>query len=84
MNIDEKLEESIENKYMQDDKGKNKMELTIEESVYILKRKDFNTYVENKAIETVINNYLKEKARADKLEKEYSKMLTILDENNLL
>ena len=41
-------------------------------------------YKKVQAIEIVINNYLKEKARADKLEKEYSKMLTILDENNLL
>lgn len=35
-------------------------------------------------IENLLNTYLKEKARADKLEKEYSKMLTKLDENNLL
>lgn len=53
MDIDERLEESIENKYMQDDKGKNKMKLTVEESFYILKRKDFNSYVEEKAIEVL-------------------------------
>ncbi|MCI8700041.1 MAG: hypothetical protein HFJ47_01705 [Clostridia bacterium] len=35
---------------------------------------------EVKAIETIINSHNKEKARADKLEKEYSKMLTKLDE----
>ena len=69
MNIDEKLEESIENKYMKDDKGKNKMELTIEESVYILKRKDFNTYVEDKAIETLLTAYEKEKEKNKELEK---------------
>ena len=71
MNIDEKLEESIENKYMKDDKGKNKMELTIEESVYILKRKDFNTYVEDKAIETLLTAYEKEKEK----NKEYEILL---------
>ena len=54
MDIDERLEESIENKYMQDDKGKNKMKLTAEESFYILKRRDFNSYVEEKAIQTVL------------------------------
>ena len=54
MDIDERLEESIENKYMQDDKGKNKMKLTAEESFYILKRRDFNLYVEEKAIQTVL------------------------------
>ena len=54
MDIDERLEESIENKYMQDDKGKNKMKLTAEESLYILKRRDFNSYVEEKAIQTVL------------------------------
>lgn len=32
------------------------------------------------AIETVINSYLKEKARADKIEKDYSKALTKIDE----
>jgi len=67
--------------------------MTIEEAINILctiKNITDTTYYMNnfgqcdKAIETVINNYLKEKARADKLEKEYSKMLTILDENNLL
>ena len=61
MNIDEKLEESIENKYMKEDKDKNKMELTIEESVYILKRRDFNAYIEEKAIETLLTAYEKEK-----------------------
>ena len=50
MDIDERLEESIDNKYMQ-----NEMKLTIEESFYILKRKDFNHYVEEKAIQTVLN-----------------------------
>ena len=35
-------------------------------------------------IENLLNEYLKEKARADKLEKEYSKMLSKLDENNFL
>ena len=52
---------------------------------YTEKFKNFTfMYQDTEAIETVTNNYLKEKARADKLEKEYSKMLTILDENNLL
>ena len=69
MNIDEKLEESIENKYMKNDKDKNKMELTIEESVYILKRKDFNMYVENRAIETLLTAYEKEKEKNKELEK---------------
>lgn len=35
---------------------------------------------EIQAIETVTNAYYREKARADKLEKEYSKMLTKIDE----
>lgn len=35
---------------------------------------------EIESIETIVNAYKKEKARADKLEKEYSKMLTKLDE----
>lgn len=60
MNIDEKLEESIENKYIKHAKDKNKMELTIEESAYILKRKDFNKYVEDIAIETLLTTYEKE------------------------
>ena len=55
MNIVENLEESIENKFMQDDKGKKKMKLTVGESIYILKRKDFNAYVEDQAIETILN-----------------------------
>jgi hypothetical protein len=57
--------------------------MNIEESIEYLKNYKYDNEV-RQAIETVINNYLKEKARADKLEKEYSKMLTILDENNLL
>lgn len=67
MNREEKLEESIENKYMKEDKDKNKMELTIEESVYILKRRDFNGYVEEKAIETLLTAYEKEKVENVKL-----------------
>lgn len=35
---------------------------------------------EIEAIETIINSYLKEKARADKIEKDYSKALTKIDE----
>jgi len=35
---------------------------------------------EIKAIKTIVNAYYREKARADKLEKEYSKMLTKIDE----
>lgn len=74
MNIEEKLEESIENKYMKNDKGKNKMELTIEESVYILKRRDFNAYVEDIAIETLLTAYEKEKEKNKELEKENKKL----------
>ena len=80
MNIDEKLEESIENKYVKDDKGKNKMELTIEESVYILKRKDFNTYVEDKAIETLLTAYEKEKEKNKKIEKELEKHIKFCEQ----
>lgn len=36
---------------------------------------------EIKSIRNIVDNYLKEKARADKLEKEYSAMLTETDEN---
>jgi hypothetical protein len=36
---------------------------------------------EIQSIKNIVNNYLKEKARADKLEKEYSTMLTELDKN---
>ena len=36
---------------------------------------------EIKSIKNIVDNYLKEKARADKLEKEYSAMLTESDEN---
>jgi hypothetical protein len=78
MNIDEKLEESIENKYMKNDKGKNKMELTIEESVYILKRGDFNVYVEDIAIETLLTAYEKEKRE----NKELKKILDKINEIN--
>ena len=35
---------------------------------------------EIQSIKNIVNNSLKEKARADKLEKEYSKMLTKIDE----
>ena len=35
---------------------------------------------EIKAVENIINSYNREKARADKLEIEYSKMLTKIDE----
>lgn len=35
---------------------------------------------EIKSIKNIVNNYLKEKARADKLEKDYSKALTRIDE----
>lgn len=38
---------------------------------------------EIQSIKNIVDNYLKEKARADKLEKEYSAMLTELDENEL-
>ena len=72
MDIDERLEESIENKYMQDDRGKNEMKLTIEESVYILKRRDFNMYVEDKAIETLLTAYEKEKEDNKELRKYYA------------
>ena len=36
---------------------------------------------EIQSIKNIVDNYLKEKARADKLEKEYSTMLTESDEN---
>lgn len=36
---------------------------------------------EIQSIKNIVNNYLKEKARADKLKKEYSAMLTELDKN---
>lgn len=36
---------------------------------------------EIQSIKNIVNNYLKEKARADKLEKEYSAMLTKSDED---
>lgn len=36
---------------------------------------------EIQSIKNIVDNYLKEKARADKLEKEYSAMLTELDED---
>lgn len=36
---------------------------------------------EIQSIKNIVDNYLKEKARADKLEKEYSAMLTESDEN---
>ena len=39
---------------------------------------------EIKAIETIINLYNKEKARADKLVKDYSELLTKLDELRLV
>lgn len=39
---------------------------------------------EIQSIKNIVNYYLKEKARADKLEKEYSKMLTELDEYECL
>jgi hypothetical protein len=35
---------------------------------------------EIQAIDIMVNSYLKEKARADKLEKDYSKALTKIDE----
>lgn len=38
---------------------------------------------EIQSIENIVNNYLKEKARADKLEKEYSIMLSQLDERKI-
>lgn len=38
---------------------------------------------EIQSIKNIVNNYLKEKARADKLEKEYSAMLTKSDEDEL-
>lgn len=60
MDIEERLEESIENKYMQDYKGKKEMKLTTEESIYILKRKDFNAYVEEKAIQTILSELEKQ------------------------
>lgn len=38
---------------------------------------------EIQSIKNIVNNYLKEKARADELEKEYSAMLTKSDEDEL-
>lgn len=38
---------------------------------------------EIQSIKNIVNNYLKEKARADELEKEYSAMLTESDEDEL-
>ena len=38
---------------------------------------------EIQSIKNIVNNYLKEKARADKLEKEYSIMLSQLDEREI-
>jgi hypothetical protein len=79
VDIDERLEESIENKYMQDDKGKNEMKLTIEESVYVLKRKDFNSYVEEKAIETLLTAYEKEKEKNKKIEIIVNKLMPLAE-----
>lgn len=46
-----------------------------------LTKEDFK---QAKAIEYIINDYLKEKSRANSLEEKYSKALGILDDNNLL
>ena len=49
--INEELETSIENKYV---KYKENVKFTIEEAIYILKRKDFCDEVEDIAIERLI------------------------------
>lgn len=55
-----------------------------EDCIATLNKKDFEDIEhykrEIKAIKNMINSYNKEKARADKLEKEYSKILTRIDE----
>lgn len=51
MDIDDTLEIDIENKYIND---KEKTKFTIEEAIYILKRKDFCDEVENIAIQTLL------------------------------
>lgn len=55
MNEDNNLEESIDNKYVLYNKAKKNLSLTIEESIYILKRKDFRDDLEDIAVETVLN-----------------------------
>ena len=52
MDIDDTLEIDIENKYIND---KEKTKFTIEEAIYILKRKDFCDEVENIAIQTLLS-----------------------------
>lgn len=54
-------------------------------SKFSLNNKEYDEDIEHykreiKGITNIINFYKKEKARADKLEKEYSKMLTKIDE----
>ena len=52
MDIDDTLEIDIENKYIND---KEKTKFTIEEAIYILKRKNFCDEVENIAIQTLLS-----------------------------
>lgn len=56
-------------------------QLKNEKNYFGLTKEDFK---QARAIEYIINDYLKEKARANSLEEKYSKALGILDDNNLL
>ena len=55
MEVNDELEIDIENKYM------NKVVFTLEESIYILKRKDFCDEVEDMALDRLIK-YIKEES----------------------
>lgn len=63
--INDKLETDIENKYI---KFKENVKFTTEEAIYILKRKDFNDEVENIAIKRLIEEITALNAEKEDLE----------------
>lgn len=66
----------MSNVYDMNGKKKVVMEEKEDEDIQYFKK-------EIQSIKNIVNNYLKEKARADKLEKEYSIMLSQLDEREI-
>lgn len=71
MNVDNNLEESIENKYVLYNKAKKNLSLTIEESIYILKRKYFRDDLENIAVEMILNELKMKDDQIDFIKNEY-------------
>ena len=77
MKINTDLEISIENKFIKSDRAKKQMKLTIEESIYILKIKEFNTDVEDQAVETILNELKNQQKEIEELKEQCKEVVCV-------